>query len=333
MNYTFNKKLVEQVKARTHCIEFNREKDSLEMLQALCKYVWPDGGTPIGNYKYYKDNNFNVWSATDTNIKDKTPIPLSDFVQPEQSERDVMAELDEKIAKLEKMGAFEMLDFICSPTMSQRLAKLLNGEFKETPNDPAQLVGEPEPKWTPKVGEWFKDMLESLYYCTVSDQNGVEGDNQNGGKISCTLECELTKPTDKEVEDYMVGLAKEKGFFEGVKFKWGSVNDIRTVGEWIAYDKVNDCLHCKDYVIWNGGIWGEIVNPVRWRAEKGEKYWLVLTNMQAFMENELFLPSDNDHYNLGNYFQTKEQAEEMAVLMQFTLNNPDKVKKLMNDGE
>lgn len=321
MNYTFNKKLVEQVKAGTHCIEFNREKDSLEMLQALLRETFPYAvGTIQGIRKYYmKSKVSDAWIGSElTNLP---PIPLSNFVQPEQSERDVMAELDALHKKYEQLK--ELADEMYETLMP----------IQYEGNIAIEPTKQPEPKWTPKVGEWFKHEIFGLYYCTVSDENGVEGDNQNGGKISCTLECEFTKPTDKEVEDYMVGLAKEKGFFEGVKFKWGSVNDVRTVGEWIAYDKVNDCLHCKDYVIWNGGIWAEIVNPVRWRAEKGGLFYFV-----DYMLDINTMPEDFSHYttvlyNSGNYYKTKEQAEEMAVLMQFTLNNPDKVKKLMNDGE
>lgn len=197
MNYNFNKKLVEQLRNGEICAYFNREKDSLEMLQALCKEVWPkDDMQIVFNLKYYWTNLYTkplTWNASNSIWHpDVTSIPLSDFVQPEQSERDVMAELDEKLKRLEDI-----------------------------------LLRDNEP---------------------------------------CKAE-------------------------------------------------------------------PEIVNPVRWRTEKGGLFYFV-----DYMLDINTMPEDFSHYttvlyNSGNYYKTKEQAEEMAVLMQFTLNNPELVKQLINKKE
>ena len=50
--------------------------------------------------------------------------------------------------------------------------------------------------------------------------------------------------------------------------------------------------------------------PKRWRAERGEMYWYVNEIGMIFRVTECSTGSDDYFYNSGNYFQTKEQAEE-----------------------
>lgn len=319
MSYTFNKKLVEQLRNGEICAYFNREKDSLEMLQALCKEAFKEDAPPTGKLKFYWANSFysEKWVHSDTLPKDKTPIPLSNFVQPEQSERDVMAGFDERLKRLEDI--------------------LLRD------NEPCK--SEPELKWTPKVGEWFKVEFGGLYYCTISDENGVFGDNQNGDVIGRSY-TQFTKPTDKEVEDYMVGLAKEKGYKVGVQIKtivdWHEpmiveIDSHNNAGFHFSLNLLKNGLTLNGFAIWYPDTgWAEIVNPVRWRADSGKKYHSVLVIKGEFMAIEHIEKNtswDNNYYNSGNYFQTTQQAEEMAVLMQFTLNNPELVKQLMDKKE
>lgn len=49
----------------------------------------------------------------------------------------------------------------------------------------------------------------------------------------------------------------------------------------------------------------------RWRAEKGEKYFLVSASGLIEFRTETDSPYDKLKYNLGNYFQTKEKVEEV----------------------
>lgn len=371
MNYTFNKKLVEQLRNGEICAYFNREKDSLEMLQALLSTAFPDDNATLsGDCLYYQELNTDSWIGK---VKtDKTPIPLSNFVQPEQSERDVMAGFDERLRRLEDIllkdnepckAEPEPADAeIVKPPLGiapewlwreQRVMSIKSAMERYTqsntaiPKEWAEELAkhfeflenreqQPKPKWTPKVGEWFKDMLESLYYCTVSDQNGVEGDNQNGGKISCTLECELTKPTDKEVEDYMVGLAKEK-FPAGTQIKTGTTNNFTMPNTSFKYELGDLCVELPDgigwFILWSKGQWAEPVNPVRWRAKLLGFYYYINDVFEVKPTTEIYTDIHNKHYDCGNYFQTAQQAEEMAVLLQFTLNNPELVKQLMDKKE
>ncbi len=48
----------------------------------------------------------------------------------------------------------------------------------------------------------------------------------------------------------------------------------------------------------------------RWRAEYGGVFYRVSGYMKISPRGESYNDLDNDYYNSGNYFQTKEQAQE-----------------------
>lgn len=52
--------------------------------------------------------------------------------------------------------------------------------------------------------------------------------------------------------------------------------------------------------------------PKRWRAERGEPYWFVNTNITTKQEDDLCYELDDARFNIGNYFRTKEEAQAMA---------------------
>lgn len=53
--------------------------------------------------------------------------------------------------------------------------------------------------------------------------------------------------------------------------------------------------------------------PKRWRAEKGEKYFLVSASGLIEFRIETDGPYDKLKYNLGNYFKNKEEAEKVKI--------------------
>ena len=53
--------------------------------------------------------------------------------------------------------------------------------------------------------------------------------------------------------------------------------------------------------------------PKRWRAEELEEYYYIGSNGIVCSVGEEFSDEDNDHYNLGNYFKTKEEAEKVKI--------------------
>ena len=52
--------------------------------------------------------------------------------------------------------------------------------------------------------------------------------------------------------------------------------------------------------------------PKRWRAKELEEYYYIGSNGIVWSVGEEFSDEDNDHYNLGNYFQTKEEAQKVV---------------------
>lgn len=62
-----------------------------------------------------------------------------------------------------------------------------------------------------------------------------------------------------------------------------------------------------------------ILKKIRWRAEKGGEYWLTTNNsnletgqLDVISDIELGVLGNERSYQLGNYYQTKEEAEQAA---------------------
>lgn len=51
--------------------------------------------------------------------------------------------------------------------------------------------------------------------------------------------------------------------------------------------------------------------PKRWRAEEKCSYWYIDSDNAINLTDENFYEEDDDRYNLGNYFQTREQAQKI----------------------
>ena len=50
---------------------------------------------------------------------------------------------------------------------------------------------------------------------------------------------------------------------------------------------------------------------IRWRAEENEEYFYIGSSGIVWSVGECFNDEDNDNYELGNYFQTEEQAQKV----------------------
>lgn len=55
--------------------------------------------------------------------------------------------------------------------------------------------------------------------------------------------------------------------------------------------------------------------PKRWRAENDEVYYYINEHFEADWFRDNRMPGTNQNYENGNYFQTKEEAEEYAEYM------------------
>lgn len=51
--------------------------------------------------------------------------------------------------------------------------------------------------------------------------------------------------------------------------------------------------------------------PRRWRAEKEKEYFFVTGTSEITTDEEYYNEADNARYELGNYFQTKEEAQKV----------------------
>ena len=53
----------------------------------------------------------------------------------------------------------------------------------------------------------------------------------------------------------------------------------------------------------------------RWRAEKEHKYYVIVDTFKVIFDIEDNLTTDLERYNAGNYFQTRQQAQEAAEFL------------------
>ena len=53
----------------------------------------------------------------------------------------------------------------------------------------------------------------------------------------------------------------------------------------------------------------------RWRAERGQIYYHISGLCEVITGYDDYLGYDNNHYELGNYFKTKEEAEKFCSKM------------------
>ena len=80
-----------------------------------------------------------------------------------------------------------------------------------------------------------------------------------------------------------------------------SDNDINCYCE----EKIKQIKEFVDYVNEEYGI------IKRWRAEEKCSYWYIDSDNAINLTDENFYEEDDDRYNLGNYFQTREQAQKV----------------------
>lgn len=130
------------------------------------------------------------------------------------------------------------------------------------------------------------------------------------------LEIEITKIND----DWSAITVKKikKDFENNDFFEW-----LTIWGNYLYDGKifVNRCYSNIPFLIRNEIIehLEEIVNkinkkygiPKRWRAERGEKHFSILSTGGVGSFSEYYDKFDNDRYDLGNYFETKEQAQKV----------------------
>lgn len=66
-------------------------------------------------------------------------------------------------------------------------------------------------------------------------------------------------------------------------------------------------------------VWAEARKSKRWRAEKDEYFYLITTGGEVGSVQDTYSDYYNDLYKLGNYFRTKEEAQQAAEAVKETL--------------
>ena len=120
----------------------------------------------------------------------------------------------------------------------------------------------------------------------------------------------IYKNTDiRGFHSYYIGLNMDNLIcIDNSDSKWGNANlSYATESEkQLLFDKLK-----KEGLRWNAEE--KRVEKIRWRAKRGEHYFVLYrTAFEVDCYTESFDEIDAKLYNCGNYFRTKEQAEEAA---------------------
>ena len=142
------------------------------------------------------------------------------------------------------------------------------------------------------------------------------------------LEIEITKIND----DWSAITVKKikKDFGNNDLFEWINIGGNYLYDRKIFINRIyphipflirNEIIeHLKDIV---NAINEKYGIPKRWRAKRGEKHFSILFTGEVMSFSEYYDKFDNDRYDLGNYFKTKEQAHLVT-----TFKQKQKLKKL-----
>ena len=90
---------------------------------------------------------------------------------------------------------------------------------------------------------------------------------------------------------------------------WGYTSDYRPATE-AEKQRLFDAL-AKQGKRWNAGK-KQIEDLPRWRAEESESYYYIDLSFNARKTDDLRSYGDNNLYEAGNYFRTREAAEKVA---------------------
>lgn len=129
-----------------------------------------------------------------------------------------------------------------------------------------------------------------------------------------------------EEKDSSDRIKTETKMSEKLKGMFGSRSRFDEVLEWLKSQGAEECEfggHSESsiYYVDNGevkmvdeihSILFDIVELPRWRAGYDVKYYFVTEYGEACCSSDIKAALDNDRYNCGNYFKTREEAEVVA---------------------
>ena len=167
-----------------------------------------------------------------------------------------------------------------------------DGEAEVTYKAPAVNVEEKKPE------ETFKDG-DILYGCPFFINSIIifKGVNDTGGVIAYAA--------------ILYGFGNERVYVtKEPETGYGPMNMYTRHATEEEKQRLFDAL-AKEGYRWNAEK-KELEKLTRWRAEKGCDYYHLDSNANVELEKDYYTKYDNDKYDVGNYFKTREAAERVA---------------------
>lgn len=287
----FNQEYINQLAEGKAILGHTEDFKDLELIRAILTQAFPkDGFASNGNARYYfkASGNEGLWSDIEDKLpKDLPIIPLHDFVSPTKEEKITIDSLDARLKELEglvkgngytiapKEGKIDEVDYIYRKAIVD-----LNGYKKDTiykikasklmdfwawtiPAREADYLSQkeeqPKAEWTPKVGEWFKVNPNGLYLRIEFEGRAIMGNNQAGGIVSCSIPKDITKPTEQEVGDYLIGLAKQR-YPVGTRFsqQWSGLENLQ-VKKGLVSISPELYVYVDSYCVYCNKQWAEVL--------------------------------------------------------------------------
>ena len=150
-----------------------------------------------------------------------------------------------------------------------------------------------------KDGDVLTSRFDNKIVFIFKEDELKQKDNKNNYYVCYTADRVINVPT------------KGSLFFCGLK------KDARHATEeekQLLFDKMKE-----QGLLWNAEK--KRVEKIRWRAEYGCRYYLVTSCLKVGSDIDFRHTGEEERLEFGNYFRTKEQAEEAAKRVKETLRN------------
>ena len=98
-------------------------------------------------------------------------------------------------------------------------------------------------------------------------------------------------------------------------FKAGTECYIEEAGNMVPCHGISYTIVHKDQLEKNPNIlaeWFEEIKPTRWRPEMDQEYYRLGSDSSVIADDWCDLDIDNDRFEIGNCFQTEEEAEQVV---------------------
>ena len=149
-----------------------------------------------------------------------------------------------------------------------------------------QLITSFEPeKYVPKVGDCVKIIYPNgnTYFCEVSDVDGYH---------ICS-------------EDVLIAPDGVCSIRRGKHFNYSSIEKITPEEFQAEFEKLGYVYDFETHT----------ASKKRWRAKKGRDYYFLSSLLEFHINNDIHTVVDNERYNIGNYFKTRDEAEKFAEII------------------